>query len=397
MNATRDPYNAFLDLPPVEVPNASAGPLAGFTVAVKDIFDVKGITTGRGNPEWRGEAIPALRNASCVQALLDAGARFAGKTLTDEFAFSLFGQNVHFPFPVNPKAPDRYTGGSSCGSAAAVAGGLVDIALGSDTGGSIRCPASFCDLIGLRTTFGRIPIDGTMPLAESFDTVGWFARNIDVYESVAWVLLGEDRHTTPITRAVTLDGIDSFLAGPAEAGELARMRSLVPLPMTSHATLPFSATPDELYGCFRKLQAVEAWREHGEWVTRHDDSVAPGTLERIRYGSTVTPEIEQAERDRRETFRAQFTSFLGGDAVLVLATMPSAAPLRSDSAEALQAYRERALHALCLAGLAGLPQISLPVGSVNGAPFGLSLVGPPNSDRALIRLGRTILSSAGQA
>ena len=397
MNATRDPYNAFLDLPPVPMPNAASGPLAGLSFGVKDIFDVRGITTGRGNPEWRGEAVPALRNASCVQALLDAGAQFAGKTVTDEFAFSLFGQNVHFPFPVNPKAPDRYTGGSSCGSAAAVAAGLVDIALGSDTGGSVRCPASFCGLIGLRTTFGRISIDGTMPLAESFDTVGWFARDIDAYESVAWVLLGEDRHTTPITRAVTLDGIDSLLAGPAEAAELARMRSLVPLPATSRAKLPFAATPEELYTCFRKLQAVEAWREHGEWVTRHDDALGPGTLERIRYGSTVTPEMEQAERDRRDTFRGQFREFLGSDTVLVLATMPGAAPLRSETAEALQAYRERALHALCLAGLAGLPQISLPLGSVDGAPFGLSLVGPADSDRALIRLGRAILNAAGQA
>lgn len=397
MRSAEDTVNAFVPLTEVSVSNSETGPLAGLTLGVKDIFDVKGIPTGRGNPEWRGEAVPALRNASCVQTLLDAGARFAGKTITDEFAFSLFGQNVHYPFPVNPRAPDRYTGGSSCGSAAAVAGGLVDIALGSDTGGSVRGPASFCGLIGLRTTFGRIPIDGTMPLAESFDTVGWFARDIDAYEKVAWVLLGEDRHTTPITRAVTLDGIDAFLAGPAEARELARMRDLVPFRATAHATLPFSATPDDLYGCFRNLQAVEAWREHGEWVTRHDDALGPGTLERIRYGSTVTPEMEQAERDRRESFRRQFREFLGSDTVLVLATAPGAAPLRSASADVLQAYRERALHALCLAGLAGLPQISLPLGAVDGAPFGLSLVGPADSDRALIRLGRAILSAAGKA
>ncbi len=132
-------------------------------------------------------------------------------------------------------------------------------------------------------------------------------------------------------------------------------------------------------------------------MTRHDDALGPGTLERIRYGSTVTPEMEQAERDRRETFRRQFREFLGGDGVLVLATTPGAAPLRSASADALQAYRERALHMLCLAGLAGLPQVSLPVGTVEGAPFGLSLVGPADSDRALIRLGRKILEAAGRA
>jgi amidase len=394
MAAAEDPVNAFVPLTQIAVPNAQSGPLAGLSLGVKDIFDVKGIATGRGNPVWLGEAVPALRNASCVQSLLDAGARFAGKTVTDEFAFSLFGENVHFPFPVNPKAPDRYTGGSSCGSVAAVAAGLVDIALGSDTGGSVRAPASFCGMIGLRTTFGRIPIDGTMPLAESLDTVGWFARDIDAYESVAWVLLGEDRHTTPLSRAVTLDVIDSFVAGRAEAVELARMRALVPLPTTARADLPFSAAPDELYGCFRKLQAVEAWREHGEWVTRHDDAVGAGTLQRFQFGSTVTPEIEQAERDRRQIFRQQFREFLGGDTVLALATVPGPAPLRSETTEGLLAYRERALHMLCLAGLSGLPQISLPVGTVEGAPFGLSLVGPADSDRALIRLGRAILAAA---
>ena len=151
MPTPTDPVNAFVPHTEVAVSNAESGPLAGLTLGVKDIFDVKGIPTGRGNPEWLAETVPAMRSASCVQTLLDAGARFAGKTVTDEFAFSLFGQNVHFPFPVNPKAPDRYTGGSSCGSVAAVAAGLVDVALGSDTGGSVRAPASFCGLIGLRT------------------------------------------------------------------------------------------------------------------------------------------------------------------------------------------------------------------------------------------------------
>jgi amidase len=118
-----------------------------------------------------------------VQKLLDAGARFIGRTQTDELTFSLMGQNAHFPEPVNPAAPDRVTGGSSSGSAAAVAGGLADIALGSDTGGSIRAPASFCGLIGLRTTHGAITLEGAMPLAPSLDTFGWFARDIETYEA----------------------------------------------------------------------------------------------------------------------------------------------------------------------------------------------------------------------
>ncbi len=189
MSHAGDPYNAFLDSPQTAVSNKESGPLEGLTLAVKDIFDVEGYRTGCGNPRKFAEAAIASRSASCVKALLDSGARFVGKTLTDEMAYSLFGQNIHFPLPINPKAPDRYTGGSSCGSAAAVAGGLVDIALGSDTGGSIRAPASFCGLIGLRTTHGLIPIDGAMPVAPSLDTVGWFAKDVDTYEAVARVML----------------------------------------------------------------------------------------------------------------------------------------------------------------------------------------------------------------
>ena len=149
MLATRDPLNAFLDLPEVIVPHAQSGPLAGLSLGVKDIFDVAGYVTGCGNPHKAAKPARPSAPHSAVQMLLDAGARFVGKTQTEELAFSMIGQNVHFPHPVNPRAPDRVTGGSSSGSAAAVAGGLADIAIGSDTGGSIRAPASFCGLVGL--------------------------------------------------------------------------------------------------------------------------------------------------------------------------------------------------------------------------------------------------------
>ncbi len=160
-----DPFNAFLDYGQAPVSNAQSGPLAGLTLAVKDIFDVAGYRSGWGNPVRLAEAPVATVSNSAVQAMLDSGARFVGKTQTEELAFSMIGQNVHFPRPINPRAPGRVTGGSSSGSAAAVAGGLADIATGSDTGGSIRAPASFCGLIGLRTTHGAIPLDHTMPLA----------------------------------------------------------------------------------------------------------------------------------------------------------------------------------------------------------------------------------------
>src|SRR5581483_2886752 len=159
------PVNAFVDYPDVPVANAPSGPLAGLTFGVKDIFDVAGYPTGAGNPLKRAESGVKVKNAALVQAALDAGARFVGKTHTAELAFSIDGRNVHYGTPVNPADPRRVPGGSSSGSAAAVAAGLVDFALGSDTGGSIRGPASFCGIVGLRPTHGRLSLDGCLPLA----------------------------------------------------------------------------------------------------------------------------------------------------------------------------------------------------------------------------------------
>ncbi|MEQ1938165.1 amidase family protein [Mesorhizobium sp. CN5-321] len=427
MTGTLPPLNAFLDYPQVAVPHAESGPLAGLRLAVKDIFDVAGYPTGWGNPQRAAEASAATETAPAVQALLDAGARFVGKTQTDELAFSLMGQNAHFPFPVNPAAPDRVTGGSSSGSAAAVAGGLADIAIGSDTGGSIRAPASFCGLIGLRTTHGRIPLDGAMPLAPSLDTFGWFARDMDVYETVAKVLLGFSPFEgemggspegvasgstagAPSTAAATLPSrgrgqtalrlaaLDALVLGESEAAEYERMvgiaASVLGAPV---AAPPLSHSPDDLYWCFRRIQGFEAWAAHGAWISAADRGLGPGVRERFDYGATIDGGTVAAETRRRDAFRAELAALLGADGVLVLPTVPGAAPLKDARFDDLQTWRERALKLLCWSGLSGFPQITLPLGQIDGAPFGLSLLGPAGSDLHLIDLGRTILEAAGKA
>lgn len=396
MTVARD-LNAFLDRPEVVVPNAESGPLKGLSLAVKDIFDVAGLVTGCGNPVRAAEARPAARTAAAVKTLLDAGARFAGKTQTDELAFSLIGQNVHFPHPVNPSAPDRVTGGSSSGSAAAVAGGLVDIAVGSDTGGSIRAPASFCGLIGLRTTHGRIPLDGAMPLAPSLDTFGWFARDAAVYEAVACVILGGDRHRSPLTRPMRIEVLDRLVAGPAEDAEYGRLSRMVAgVTGAPQPAGPVRRSTDELYWCFRRIQAHEAWALHGKWISAGDRRLDPAVEERFRFGATVSRAEVLAEGARRKAFRTELADLLGEDGFLVLPTVPGPAPLAAGSPEDFAAFRERALRLSCWSGLSGFPQITLPLGSVAGAPFGISLLGPRDSDRALIRLGATILDAAGQ-
>lgn len=391
---TRDRLNAFLDMPQVPVPSPEFGLLGGLRLGVKDIFDVAGYRTGCGNPDKYAEAEPAARTMPAVQALLDAGARFVGKTQTDELAFSMMGINAHFPSPVNSAAPDRVVGGSSCGSVAAVAGKLADIAVGSDTAGSIRAPASFCGLVGLRTTHGRISLEGAMPLAPSFDTFGWFTDDLESYEAVGRLLLGSDPHRAALTRPLTLARLEQLVLGKEETKAYERAVEIVEGvvgPTTFES--PFTSTTDELYWCLRKLQAREAWENHGAWLSAADRRLGPDVKERFDFGAAVDDTAVHAEKTRRIAFRAELAEMLGKDGYIVMPTVPGAAPLKSAPREDMQAFRERALKLMCVASLSGFPQITLPVGTVHGAPFGISLLGPAGTDVALIRLARRILEA----
>lgn len=395
MIGPRDPFNAFLGHGDEPVPHADSGPLAGLTLAVKDIFDIAGQRTGCGNPQKLAEAVPATRTAPAVQALLDAGARFVGRTQTEELAFSLTGQNAHYPYPVNPAAPDRVTGGSSSGSVAAVAGGLADIATGSDTGGSVRAPAAFTGLVGLRITHGAIPLEGAMPLAPSLDTFGWFARDIATYETVGTVLLPAGGASLGTPRVLRIEVLEDLPPGEEERAEYRRMADMVGAIAGAASAATLGHSLDELYWAFRHIQAHEAWRAHGDWISRKDRGLGPGVKERFAFGATVDEGTVRRETALRNAFRDQLAENLRDDGILVFPTVPSAAPMADVGFDELQAYRERALRLLCLSGLSGFPQITLPLGTVHGAPFGISLLGPAGTDMALIRLGRRILEAAG--
>lgn len=388
MIRTTDPFNAFLPLPPGGEPapaaHAPGGPLAGMRLAVKDIFDVAGWPTGGGNPQKRDEAEPAQGNAPVVQRLLDAGAEFAGKTQTDELAFSLMGQNSHFPHPINPAAPGRITGGSSSGSAAAVAAGLAEIGLGSDTGGSIRAPASFCGLWGIRPTHGRLPLDGVMPLAPSLDTAGFLARDLPSFSRVAGVLFGEAEEQ-PV-RLLRFPALEDLLL-PQAAAEYGRLLAVVTGALgAAQSQAPPLQAIDDLYWCFRRIQGFEAWAAHGAWLSEKDRGLGPGVKERFEAGAQISAETYDAEMARREGFREALRERLGADGVMVLPTVPGAALLAASSQEEFGAFRERCLKMLCWSGLSGFPQVNLPLGQSEGAPFGISLLGPPGSDERLVAL-----------
>src|SRR5438270_12146492 len=186
-----DDIGAFVPGERFRITGRAGGPLSGLTFAAKDLFDVAGHPTGGGNPDWaRANPVPE-RHAWAVQRLLDAGSDLIGKTITDEVSLGILGENPFYGTPTNPRAPGHVPGGSSSGSAAAVAAGLCDIALGTDTGGSVRVPASFCGLYGIRPTYGRLDLSGMMQQAPTSDTTGWFARDADTFARASAVMLGE--------------------------------------------------------------------------------------------------------------------------------------------------------------------------------------------------------------
>jgi len=379
-----DPFRCFVPYPQAPVKHAATGPLAGLTFAVKDLFDVKGYPTGAGSPLVLAQSGIKAKTAPVVKALLDAGARFVGKTHTDELAFSMNGNNAHFGAPINPAAPERITGGSSSGSAAAVAGRLADFALGSDTGGSVRAPASYCGLFGIRPSHGRLSLKRVWPLAESLDTAGWFARDGEVFARVGEVLLGADKVTLPETPRLLLAD-ELFAQAVPEAETLLRnvVQRIVPV-LGEPQAASIARDLDPLYWAVRRIQGREAWASDGAMIERFGMPLGPGVAQRFAYSKAVSDEDVAKAEAVRKRIRSKLARLLGSDGVLLLPTVPDIAPLASASEDELDDFRNRAIRLLCLAGLSGFPQISVPVTRRDGAPLGLSVIGPKGSDKSLV-------------
>jgi amidase len=388
-----DPARAFMPYPAVAVPHAPSGPLAGLTLGVKDLFDVAGYPTGSGSPTMLAMSGVKTRTAPVVQALLDAGARFVGKTITDELAYSLNGRNAHFGTPLNGGAPERIPGGSSSGSASAVSNGLCDVALGTDTGGSVRGPASHCGLYGIRPTHGRVSLEGAHDLAPSFDTCGFFARDAATFRRLGEVLLGADSAPLPDRPRLLLaaDGFGLLAGEVVEALDEAVQR--VEAVAGTGDAVEAAGEFETVYWAFRRLQGREAWEVDGAMIERYRPPLGPGVAERFAYAREVTDAQVAEAREVRAAYRERLARLLGGEAILVLPTMPDVAPRLDEPEAALENYRNAALNLLCLSGLSGFPQISMPLARRLGAPLGLSLIGPPGSDLALLRLAERIAAA----
>lgn len=373
------------------VAGSGAGPLAGETVAVKDLYAVAGHRIGAGNPTFLAEAPVRTEHAPAVRMLLDAGADVVGIAQTDEFAYSIAGNNPHSGPPPNGAVPGALPGGSSSGPASAVALGLATIGLGTDTAGSIRVPASYQGLWGLRPTHGAVPLDGVWPLAPRYDTVGWLTRSGELLRRVAAVALG-DGGTVP-GGFVVAPGLLDVVEDDVRAAFLAAVGGLG---ASRSGSDPFAAgagdvervelgDPDAMFETFRVTQAAEAWRSDGAWLTAHPDAVGPGVRERLAAAATISADEESAALADAAAHRARLDDVLG-DRVLLLPSASSAAPPIAAPPARIDAVRGATLRLCCIAGLTGRPALGIPALTTRDGPVGLCLVGPRGSDLALLDL-----------
>ena len=388
-----DRLNAFCKDTQAHLAGAEAGPLSGLSFAAKDIFDVAGEVTGGGNPDWKATHGKADSTSWVVQVLVNAGATMVGKTHTDELTRGLFGENAHYGTPVNPAAPGRVPGGSSSGSAAAVAGDMVDFALGSDTGGSVRVPASFCGIFGIRPTHGRVPIDGMLRSAPDFDTVGWFARDAALLARVGEILL-QSRVTTALPGLVLIaeDGFET-----ADAEVVAALRPVAEKVAAMAADTKGLQLSDAGLGAWTRQQSVLAMRQSlasaQEWIERVDPRFGFEVARRFTDALAISDaEVEQA-RTEREAIVQRMAEVLEDGAVVCLPTTPMPAPPVGLPVPERYANRARILALTCIAGTIGAPQISLPLTAVEGLPVGLSLIGAPGTDELLLGFAREIASA----
>jgi amidase len=390
-----DRLNAFCQDTDAYLEGVADGPLSDLTCAVKDIFDVVGYVTGGGNPDWKATHEPAKSTAWVVRVLVEAGATMVGKTITDEITRGIFGENAHYGTPLNPRAPGRVPGGSSSGSASAVAGGIVDFALGSDTGGSVRVPASFCGLYGLRPTHGRIPLDGILLQAPSYDTIGLFARDADLFARVGSVLFQSEIRAAQARHLVIAE--DAF-----EVADLAVQEALRPIADRLASLIGNCTTerlaPERLSDWSSQqqiLQGREAWETARDWIDRVNPRFSFEVAERYRFASAIADADVEPAKAARQAVIKRMTAVLADGVVVCLPTTPTPAPPIGERLSTRNLLRPRISTLTCIAGTTGTPQINLPLAEVEGLPVGLSLLGSRGSDEILLAFAREVAQHLG--
>ena len=381
----------FVPGPQIRIDGRPDGPLAGLTFAAKDLFDVAGHPTGGGNHDWsRWYPVPD-KHAWAVQTLLDAGATLIGKTITDEVSLGILGENAFDGTPLNPRAPDRVPGGSSSGSASAVAGGLSDTALGTDTGGSVRVPASFCGLYGIRPTHGRLPLDGMLPQAPSSDTTGWFARDAETFARVSQVMLAQnlpDKLPNKLIVAVDAFGFADDDVRTALKPMVARLARLIGSSREEILAPPGLSVWARAQ---RALQPAEAWETFRPWVEAMNPRMAFVVARNLVAGSQIPGADRAWAALMRLEARARLQYLLEDGAILCMPTTPFPAPPKGQAIPSLDIVRDRITCLTAHGGLTGFPQVSIPGATVDGGlPVGLSIIGPRGQDELLVATAKAM-------
>ncbi|CAI6068124.1 amidase [Cohnella sp. JJ-181] len=371
----------------IKLEPTGSGPLGGMSFAAKDVFAVRGCVPGAGSPDWARTHEAASSHARAIDLLLAGGAALNGLTHTDEMMYSLNGENYNYGTPINPKAEQRIPGGSSSGSAVAVAAGLADLAIGTDTGGSVRIPSSYCGIYGFRPTHGRVPLDGVVPLAPLFDTVGWMSTSARLTADAGAVLLEEDgaqARTSPRRLLVGKDALRSV--DPATQSALKPLIAELASSFAASERIAIAREGLEAWmRIFKLLQGVDIWRTHGTWIERARPRFGPGTAERFEWTRTLSAADSARELQAMAEIRERLADLLGDDTVLAIPTATGPAPLRNTPPAEMELRRARTQQLSCIAGLGGLPQITLPWADVDGCPVGLSLLAGPGQDMMLLQ------------
>lgn len=372
------------------------GSLRNLRFAVKDVFHIRDHHVSAGNPDWLATHEAANAHASVVQKLLHESATLVGVTVTDELMFSLNGVNVHYGTPVNPAANDHIPGGSSSGSAVAVANSSVDFALGTDTAGSVRIPASYCGVYGFRPTHNAISLEGVIPLASRFDTVGWFARSASLLENVGAALLPEQENTMTFSTVYVPEEVLELVQPHIAEHFLSELKTLV-----GEEKLVYTSISDDkldtYMNTFRTLQGYQIWQTHGEWIESNKPTFAEDIAARFRWTSTLPADgQEQAERTAK-VIKEKMADLLKDDCLLAIPTSPDVAPHIHADAALLETHRTNTFKLTAISGLTETPQLTLPLMDVEGLPIGLSLIAGKHMDRALLQFARRAVAKSAMS
>lgn len=382
-----DPLQSFVRDNHIALKGINSGALNGLTFSAKDVFKIKGSTIGNGHPDFLRYHEPDEFTSPIITNLLENGADLVGKTVCDELCFSISGENWNYGNPINPYDIRRYTGGSSSGSCASVAGGLVDFSIGSDCLGSVRVPASYNGLIGLRPTYGRVDNEGEAEYCESMDVLGFVAKKIDVFEKIAKIILKEDQTKTTFTKLLIPDDIFDMVDKDVSDILLPIIEKFGDkLENIEHITLAGKEL-DDWVKIFQTVQGYEVWDSYSGFINKYQPKLSPGPKQRLEFAAGITMEQYIENKKKMDVIREKITKLLQEGSLLAIPTASSIAPLKTSPQEEINYYRAQSSKLLCISPLSGVPSLQLPVAYQQKVPLGISLISAHGTDRALVNFG----------